>query len=71
MAMDRTTNRFYLHRKEIQKISNDEQVDVTIAARMLASKYGWKDHIAELNAWDQECIKYVRDKKKSLADLFA
>ena len=70
MAMNRETNRFYLHRKEIQKISNDEQVDVTIAARMLASQKKWTGYIGELNDWDQECIKYVRDKKLTLADLF-
>lgn len=70
MAMDRTSNRFYLHRKEIQEISKRENVDVTIAARMLASDKNWTGCIAELNAWDQECIKYARDKKLTLADLF-
>ena len=68
--MDRATNRFYLNRKEIAKISERENVDVTIAARMLASEKHWTGCVAELNAWDQECIKYARDKKLTLADLF-
>lgn len=63
-------NRFYQNRKAIQQISKTRDVDVSVAARMLAHEKGWTDHHAELNAWDQECIKYARHKTKTLADLF-
>ena len=67
--MDRATNRFYLNRKEIEKISKRDNTDITTATRTLASEKHWTGYAEELASWDQECIKYARDKKLTLADL--
>ena len=69
--MDRKTNRFYLHRKEIQAISKRENADVSVASSMLAYEKNWTGYNKEMNEWMQECAKFQLDKTKTLADLFA
>ena len=65
-------NRFYQNRARIQAISKERNLTVSEASRALAVEKGWeqKDYIDEINAWDQECIKFMRHPTKTLADLF-
>lgn len=63
-------NRFYQHRAEIKAISEKMGLDVSSASRALAHEKDWVDYQNELNAWDEECIKYVKHSTKTLADLF-
>lgn len=63
-------NRFYQHRMEIKAISEEHNVDVSVASRMLAKEKGWTGCNAELNAWDEHCRYYVKHPTKTLADLF-
>lgn len=64
-------NRFYQHRMEIKEISEKNNADVSVAARMLAKEKGWENYHAELSAWDEHCRYYVKHPTKTLADLFA
>lgn len=63
-------NVFYRNRKAIQAICRKHNVDVSVGSRMFAKEAKLTDYHADLNAWDQECIKYMRSKDKTLADLF-
>lgn len=63
-------NRFYQNKKEIQRISREKCVEVSVAARMLAKEKGWTNYQAELAAWDDLCISYMRHPTKTLVDLF-
>lgn len=63
-------NRFYQNRMAIKAISDKKGVTVDIASRMLAYENGWSNYSGEINEWDALCVKYMRDKKKGLADLF-
>lgn len=65
-----TDNRFYIHKQEIKKISEEKGVEVGVAARMLAHERGWENHQAELTAFDDLCVQYMRHPTKTLADLF-
>lgn len=65
-----TKNRFYIYKQEIKKISEERNVEVSVAARMLAHEKGWENYHAELNDWDQRCIRYMKHETKTLADLF-
>lgn len=63
-------NRFYENRKAIQKISKSRGVEAGVAARMLARENGWTNYHAELTAFDDLCIQYMKHSTKTLADLF-
>lgn len=63
-------NVFYQNRKAIEKICNESHCDVSTATRMWAHRNGQDNNRHAMNEWDQECIKYMRDPKLTLADLF-
>lgn len=64
-------NRFYQHRKDIQKISVERVVDIGVAARMLAHEMGWSGYQAELNAWEQACVDDQRKAVDGKSALFS
>ena len=68
--MDRATNRFYLNRKEIAKISAERHADVGVASSMIAAEKKWTGYTQEMNEWMDECRRYTQAKDKTLADLF-
>lgn len=68
--MNRATNRFYLHRKEIDRISRERHVDVGVASSMIAAEKKWTGYTREMNEWMNECRKFTLAKDKTLADLF-
>lgn len=63
-------NVFYQNRKAIEKISNESHCEVGTATRMWAKRHGHENNRQALDEWDQACIKYMRDPKLTLADLF-
>ena len=69
MALNKTTNRFYLNRKEIAKIGRERNVDVSVASSMIASEKGWTGYTAEMNDWMDEVRKYAMHKTLTIADL--
>ena len=44
-------NRFYEHRQEIAKISNEQGVDIGVAVSILAKEQGFKD-------WGEEAMDF-------------
>ena len=44
-------NRFYEHRQEIAKISNEQGVDIGVAVSILAKEHGLKD-------WGEEAMDF-------------
>lgn len=65
-----TDNRFYIHKQEIKKISEEHNAEVGVAARMLAHERGWTNYQTELTAFDDLCMGYMKHPTKTLADLF-
>lgn len=63
-------NVFYQNRKAIEKICNEAHCEVGTATRMWAKDNGHANDREAMNEWDQACIKYMRDSKLTLADLF-
>lgn len=63
-------NVFWQNRKAIQAICKRDNVDVDTATHKFiheAKLTGYGDDLAD---WQMECRKYMRDKNRTLADLF-
>lgn len=69
MALDKSTNRFYLNRREIGRIGRENNVDVSVASSMLASEKKWTGYVNEMNDWMEEVRKYAMHKTLTIADL--
>jgi len=68
--MEKKTNRFYEHRKEIKAICDLKGCDVSTASHKLAHKNGWTGYEREMDEWNDIQRSYMQHPTKTLADLF-
>lgn len=64
-------NLFYVNRKEIARLANENGYDVDTASEVFAKRKGWVNYNDDFKAWRELVRKYQLDKKLTLADLFS
>lgn len=65
------SNRFYQHRKLIDKLAKDMGYDADTASIVYAHRAGWDDYMTEYTEWRDLMRKYQTDKELTLNDLFS
>lgn len=63
-------NIFYKNRMAIKAICDERGVDAGVGTIMWAKENGVDTHGEAIEAWKALMVKYQRDKKLTLADLF-